>query len=82
LTQRLFSIQSAEGADSNPSYSEKQTQQLPTTLILEARSIADRIRYMNLLKLTVSTLAAKFITNDPHTLTMFFHNPNISNLVG
>jgi hypothetical protein len=77
--QRLISIQSTDGIDAS---NETTNQPTTTTLILEARSIADRIRYTNLLKLTVSTLAAKFVTNDPHTLTMFFHNPNISDLVG
>ena len=84
-TQRLFSIQSAVDdnyetsvaiGDNGPPPPPPQTQQ--QTIILEARSIADRIRYTNLLKLTVASLAAKFITNDPDTLTMFFHHPTIS----
>lgn len=76
-TQRLFSIHSTVDNCS----SEYPSQQQHFSIILEARSIADRIRFTNLLKLTVSNLAAKFITNDPDTLTMFFHNPTISDYV-
>jgi hypothetical protein len=74
-TQRLFSIHSTV----NSFDSECPTQH--HSIVLEARSIADRIRFTNLLKLTVSNLAAKFITNDPNTLTMYFHNPTISDYV-
>ena len=82
-TQRLFSIQSTvDSYDSTIALGgECPTEQQHHNIILEARSIADRIRFTNLLKLTVSTLAAKFITNDPNTLTMFFHNPTISDYV-
>jgi hypothetical protein len=79
VTQRLFSIE----ATSNNFELKQYFPQSPssTSIILEARSIADRIRYMNLLKLTVSTLAAKFLTNDPSTLVMFFHGPSITSPV-
>jgi hypothetical protein len=76
-TQRLFSIHSTVDKFDAECSSEQQHQ----NIILEARSIADRIRFTNLLKLTVSNLAAKFITNDPNTLTMFFHNPTIADYV-
>jgi hypothetical protein len=76
VTQRLFSIE----ATSNNFELKQYLPQTPsvTSIILEARSIADRIRFMNLLKLTVSTFAAKFLTNDPSTLTIFFHGPSIT----
>jgi hypothetical protein len=41
-------------------------------LVFEARSVEDRDRWILLLKLTVSTLAAKFLTNDPTALSSFF----------
>lgn len=41
-------------------------------IIFEARSSVDRDRWMNLLKMTVSTLAAKFLTRDPTVLGIFF----------
>jgi hypothetical protein len=41
-------------------------------LVFEARSIDDRDRWIHLLKLTVSTLAAKFLTNDPTAISSFF----------
>jgi hypothetical protein len=83
VTQRLFSIQTYKKNDTPDSSHNMYAGPFSpaTSIVLEARSIADRIRYTNLLKLTVSTLAAKYLTNDPSTFPLFFHNANLSDVV-
>ena len=75
VPQRLLNIQIT---GNNTNTSECNTAHEVHNLIFEARSLPDRIRYMNLLKLAISTLAAKFLTNDPNAFSLFFHNPSIS----
>lgn len=67
VQRRLVALQSASsrGTDGGGGGGE-------APVVFEARSVADRDRWMHLCKLTISTLAAKFLTRDPAVLPLFF----------